>query len=453
MTPEAILAARTGLVVAPAGCGKTYLLTEAVKKNTAGRILILTHTRAGVAVIRSRLSAVAQAQYRVTTLDAWCGWLATRFPALSQFVPSGTPADYDLAKQGALRILQIAAFGELMAATYSHILVDEYQDCGRLQHAVMKAVAKWVPVIAFGDPMQAIFGFNQPLPPWHQVAQSFEITWTLDIPHRWINAGEDAFGRWVLARRADLEQGRSIDLRQGPPNVRWVRVPVGVTLRDHYLTAIPDPSDASTLLVINDSMQRQERRDLARWGNRLAVVENAELADLRTAAARIEMREGIHRITAVLDFADSVMTGVDTASLSDRLGRMINGTAAPPFTKEEEALLACLSLDGLAGCLAALRKGRTLFRPDLYESLCQAARTRTSSLKEAAARVQARRLDLGRRIEARAVGSTLLLKGLEADHAVVLDADKMSAPDLYVAISRASRTLTVVSRSPVLPCP
>src|SRR3954453_8625357 len=42
-------------------------------------------------------------------------------------------------------------------------------------------------------------------------------------------------------------------------------------------------------------------------------------------------------------------------------------------------------------------------------------------------------------------------KGLEADHAVVFDADAGSRADIYVAMSRASRTLTVVSNSCVLP--
>ena len=72
------------------------------------------------------------------------------------------------------------------------------------------------------------------------------------------------------------------------------------------------------------------------------------------------------------------------------------------------------------------------------------------SLSAAAKRVLEKRGEAGRRVERRAIGSTLLLKGLEADHAVVLDADSMKATDLYVAISRASRGLTVLSHSPVL---
>lgn len=40
---------------------------------------------------------------------------------------------------------------------------------------------------------------------------------------------------------------------------------------------------------------------------------------------------------------------------------------------------------------------------------------------------------------------TVLIKGLEFDHAVVLDADRHNVVNLYVALTRASSTLTVLS--------
>jgi DNA helicase-2/ATP-dependent DNA helicase PcrA len=50
------------------------------------------------------------------------------------------------------------------------------------------------------------------------------------------------------------------------------------------------------------------------------------------------------------------------------------------------------------------------------------------------------------------VSRTVLVKGLEFDHALVLDADSMDAQNLYVAMTRGSRSLTVLSKRPVL-CP
>ena len=49
-----------------------------------------------------------------------------------------------------------------------------------------------------------------------------------------------------------------------------------------------------------------------------------------------------------------------------------------------------------------------------------------------------------------AVGTTLLVKGLEFHHAVVLDADAYDAKNLYVALTRGAKSLTVVSRAPVI---
>jgi len=42
------------------------------------------------------------------------------------------------------------------------------------------------------------------------------------------------------------------------------------------------------------------------------------------------------------------------------------------------------------------------------------------------------------------------VKGLEFDHAVVLDADEMNANNLYVALTRGAKTLTVVSKRRII---
>jgi DNA helicase-2/ATP-dependent DNA helicase PcrA len=51
----------------------------------------------------------------------------------------------------------------------------------------------------------------------------------------------------------------------------------------------------------------------------------------------------------------------------------------------------------------------------------------------------------GRRVEYRTVSRTLLVKGLEFDHAIVLNADAHNRSNLYVALTRGSRSLTVLS--------
>lgn len=48
------------------------------------------------------------------------------------------------------------------------------------------------------------------------------------------------------------------------------------------------------------------------------------------------------------------------------------------------------------------------------------------------------------------IGTILLVKGLEFDHAIVLEADSLSKKELYVALTRGAKSLTIVSSSPTL---
>ncbi len=43
-----------------------------------------------------------------------------------------------------------------------------------------------------------------------------------------------------------------------------------------------------------------------------------------------------------------------------------------------------------------------------------------------------------------------LIKGLEFDHSIVLDADVLNAKELYVAMTRGTKSLTVIPESPVI---
>ncbi len=45
------------------------------------------------------------------------------------------------------------------APSYRFAVVDEYQDCGKSQHALVVAVSEAVAVAVFGDPLQSIFDF------------------------------------------------------------------------------------------------------------------------------------------------------------------------------------------------------------------------------------------------------------------------------------------------------
>ena len=73
------------------------------------------------------------------------------------------------------------------------------------------------------------------------------------------------------------------------------------------------------------------------------------------------------------------------------------------------------------------------------------------TLKEAAEKYHSEFRHKGRPMNRRnVIGTTLLVKGLEFDHAIVLEADSLSKKELYVALTRGAKSLTIISSSIVL---
>ena len=97
--------------------------------------------------------------------------------------------------------------------------------------------------------------------------------------------------------------------------------------------------------------------------------------------------------------------------------------------------------------------GTRVFRPGLLFGGIEALRIahqKGISLKESAILVREDYRAKGRHLPARGVGSTLLLKGLEAESVVILNGDNLTTANLYVALTRGSMRVTVCSTSPVL---
>ena len=66
-----LLAIDRGSITAPAGCGKTHLIAEALQRHEGEKpILVLTHTNAGVAALRSRMDKAGVSPKTLPALHA-----------------------------------------------------------------------------------------------------------------------------------------------------------------------------------------------------------------------------------------------------------------------------------------------------------------------------------------------------------------------------------------------
>jgi hypothetical protein len=151
------------------------------------------------------------------------------------------------------------------------------------------------------------------------------------------------------------------------------------------------------------------------------------------------------------------MTGVGGADLKRRLASLQSGTAKNPSTDVESAALTFMAVptpQGIAALLSSISAegGVRTYRPGVLRSAIRAlqlaAGTDGLSLHDAAILVREQFRLLGRPLPKRAIGSTLLLKGLEADGVVILNAHLLDAGN--VAMTRGSSFMIVCSTTPLL---
>jgi hypothetical protein len=156
------------------------------------------------------------------------------------------------------------------------------------------------------------------------------------------------------------------------------------------------------------------------------------------------------------------MTNVGAADLMRRVEALERGTARREATDAEQAALrfkASPSPSATVGLLSELSRqgGVRTHRPAILRAgitaLQSCDETEGNGFYDTAIRAREQNRMLGRPLPKRAVGSTLLLKGLEADTSVILNASDLDARNLYVAMTRGSKRLVVCSDQPVLTRP
>ena len=456
-----------GSVIAAAGCGKTEQIARATQM-AEGRRLILTHTHAGVDALRSRLKKyeVPTGKYRIDTIAGWCLWYSASYPkqsALSCFNPR-TDKEWESVYEAAARLIRKGAVERILRSSYSGLFVDEYQDCTGHQHRVIKAIAAYLPACVFGDPLQAIFDFKGQAPvDWGiDVFPIFKKVGELTTPWRWRNAGNPQLASWLADMRRTLEEGKAIDLTMHPECVSWECLPSDPRFRQSKIVGtckkVMGNAGDGRLVVIGDPANINARAALAKNLSQVGFcnIEPVSCKNLYDYAKKIEDSTGTIRLERAMDFICECMTGAEKSDFIDsvkshqrggrrgvaQFGNLIRTGAAVEESTSDEALLDLMH--------GFHRKASTHpFRREMFHAMRSGLRMkrahRPDNLVDAIWEVQTRVRHAGRKIGKRSIGSTLLVKGLEFDHAVIIHADNMTRKDWYVALTRASTSVTILS--------
>jgi hypothetical protein len=462
-TAATIQAAMPCSVELPAGVGKTQLVAAlaVLAAEQSERPLILTHTNAGVDVMRRRLKrfGVSGNAVRIDTIASWSCDLIRHYPRLSG-VATGEEPDWARSREyygGAAAAIRTSAIGRVLTASHRLVIVDEYQDCITEQHDLIVGLGELLPVCVFGDRLQNIFSFGD----------NVTVSWSTDIlprwpavpvpvtPWRW-DGHNEPLGQWLIDIRPRLLAGEPIDLVGAPLTWQSSSGTPQATINACYGLA-----DADGSVVAIGQFPQDCAYVATRTNGIYGVMEELEGSFMAAFADTVDGGQGPRISAATCKFAKACISGV-ASKLNDAVvqklarGESVTNLRRPGAERQLELLTGLLT-DASPGHVAEtlqaigqLPDGK-LYRREAWRDTIAALKVADASdsvsVSQALGRLRNRTRILGRSSEARVISRPLLIKGLEYDHAVVLNAERFSGTELYVALSRARKTLTIVSGS------
>lgn len=475
-----------GVLIAPAGHGKTYSIAQMISLVEAEKPqLILTHTHAGIASLKKKFreQGIPSKKYAIETI---CGFLQRYVLTLCKRTEVPNQEDKNFFQQIvkiAERLFSKPAVMRIVTQSYSHLYVDEYQDCTLGQHNIIMLMSEELPTHLLGDPLQGIFDFAQPIVDFEKDLLSFKHYDFLQTPWRWKNAGKETLGELILDMRQSLLNNRSANLVTNKEAGCFI-YNVQIQQRQEFFLQKLGPfirqlCDRSNSVLIIFPVYKDDK------------VFRGTIFDRCSAKLQMDVQNKFALIEAIDDplyykaakFLDELIEHLPKAEkpykkLQESLEQLSFGKTdikdwitekkvKSKRTPDERTLsekLSCLaeslrqkpSVEAMLIFLSMVKQDLKLRpkRADVLSSilLClKEARENGVTILDAMKNHKNRIRRMGRKIERKCIGTTLLTKGLEFDTVVLIEADKItSSKDFYVAISRSCKELHIFTSSNTL---
>lgn len=463
---QPFLESQRGVVIAPAGCGKTELVAKAVAESRGGPHLVLTHTHAGVRALRQRLLkfTVSPRKAHVETIAGWALRYASAFPTLSaigQADPTHTDFSWKELYRAAGKCLHKRTVQQIVLSSYDSVFVDEYQDCTQAQHYLILAVACLLPCRIVGDPLQGIFDFRKgdPIVDWNeQVLGNFAFVGQMETPWRWKGHNEP-LGEWLAFARHKIILGEEIDLSSAPLRISTFRdssEEMEIKTGECYRMLKYQDQSAVAILSIENKCHHLAKR----LGGHFCSMEPIDCKDLFQAAEKFQGCRGNDLAMDIIDFAAKCLTKVrpELKRIREKLDQGASPNRLRKYARIRNALTSVARTGDfreIDQALVAIRedvKDSVLYRRELWNEMRKSLKAHTinpdTSLRETAWTIRDQGRRFGRKVDLRTVSRTFLVKGLEFHNAIVVDDEDFNAKNLYVAITRGSKSLTIISKEP-----
>ena len=471
MDIEAFLSANKSIIIAPAGYGKTYTIAEAISSYKGDKkVLVLTHTHAGIASLREKFEqkGLAPSTYHLDTICSFALDLTKTYHVNKNDIPKESDANslFDYAVEHATIILKAYPIKHLLSIKFEHLIVDEYQDCSLAQHQMVLELAQTLKTHLLGDPLQGLFEFrgqqivdfnDGSFSPFLQNCQS------LDTPWRWKNSGQDALGQDLARIREKLLVEEDIDLQEYD-SIKWIQ-----GAEDDYLkpqtnvrNALFQELNRGAVVIHPNSTSIEPRKSVVMHYPMLQLIEPIDGKEYYSCCQQFDNHSGQALIKDITDMMrkmcnkscinnwikpDGTLKNKrrqDDQVLLSKLESAIN-----PLLKEKTYLNIAKLIVAIAR-LPQIVIYRKEFIRDIYHTLIDANKLGLTA-SESILRNRNILRRKGWKIMQKTIGTTLLTKGLEFSDVVVLNAQQFNDPKhLYVALTRCSERLVVISNSVIL---
>lgn len=454
---RAIAFASSGYVESPAGCGKTEAIVRTIGTYCSGRQLVLTHTHAGVDALKQRFRhlSVPKTKYHVDTIAGWSwGWIR-KYPINACYTGSTEIAQWNDVYAAMSMLLQKDFVKLGVLNSYTGVIVDEYQDCTVPMHELIVQLKALLPCRVLGDDLQGIFGFrDDPLIGWPDVTGEFaNDLGALQTPHRWVKANNEELGRWLLGTRSGFRQEQEPDYGGSPIDRRTVRY----AELGPQLISLTHEKRGRICVIRPKARPLAARIETTLVNNNYRVLEPNELSALRSLI--LPLSDGLltEKSDAALEFltrAHGGLSGDDKAFFK----KILRGEDQRPRRADRRILCE----NHTSGTTPQLLFDLIEYTERIDRSSCKLSesvsalkciveehREKGTDLKTLYADEIGKRKYQSRSNVYRCIGSTLLVKGLEFDHVIILRGSDWQRSwgnhkDLYVALTRGSKTTTLM---------
>ena len=453
-------------IIAPAGHGKTEMITDLVDK-LPGIKLVLTHTNAGVDALTKRFNKnnVDGKKYYLSTISSFCMKWTAAYPSTAGIKPDLMVTDkefYPAVHTGTAQIFTHNWARDIIARTYSCVIVDEYQDCVLAQHQIFVELNKTVPVYVLGDPLQAIFGFKESLVSWKDICFDVLEDEIETYPWRWANTNP-ALGQYLNDVRKELLPGldkKEVRLSTIPNQTSVFRI----NPADIHGSVIYDIIRKYNSAIYIAKWEQDTRAFAKNTGGIFQHDEKQNLQALFDFAMLLDVDDAVARGRALLDFIGECASGV-TSELRSYESHIISGDydfrrikKHPDFGIRMTKFRETNSYDSILRILEWVKacKELRLHRRELFYEMQRSirrAKDNQSTILKAAQEIRMIPGNQSRYSSFKYLSSrTLLSKGLEFD-CVIIDLSKVntgrgnrySATEMYVAMTRAMKAIYFIT--------